>query len=182
MQTRSVLEFALLGLLRQKAQSGYDLRKAFVSTPWRHFSDSPGSIYPALGRLQARHWVKSVRQNGNNRQRQEFSVTPAGTRALVDWLGQTITRDDVIWGLDEVMLRFAFLDGNVERTVTRRLVEELEQALSGYIQELRDYEKAFDAEVRSTTGYLAFQGGVDSYESRLRWVRAVRKKLMEVSS
>jgi DNA-binding PadR family transcriptional regulator len=54
MNSASTLEFALTGLLRQKPQSGYDLRKTFTDTAMRHYSDSPGSIYPAMRRLQAR--------------------------------------------------------------------------------------------------------------------------------
>jgi DNA-binding PadR family transcriptional regulator len=42
MKTASPLEFALIGLLRHRAQSGYDLRKTFIDTAMRHYSDSPG--------------------------------------------------------------------------------------------------------------------------------------------
>jgi len=49
-----LLGYALLGLLHQKERSGYDLRKVFTHTPVKHFSDSPGAIYPALRRLERR--------------------------------------------------------------------------------------------------------------------------------
>jgi len=179
---RSSLEYALLGLLRQKPQSGYDLRKAFASTPLRHFSDSPGSIYPALRRLQVRQWVSAAAENGSRRRRQEFIVTSAGARALVAWLRQPVTRDDVIWRLDELVLRFAFLDGNVDRPDSLRFLEEFEQDLAGYVHELRQFEKDFDPQHRSTTGYMAFKHGVDSYQNELQWVRHVRKEFAEVLS
>ncbi len=81
MTPSSSLEYALLGLLRQSPQSGYDLRKTFAATPMRHFSDSPGSIYPALRRMKVRRWLTSSPESGSARKRQEFAVTPAGTRA-----------------------------------------------------------------------------------------------------
>src|SRR5215470_5570233 len=106
----SPLEYALLGLLRHRAQSGYDLRKTFSSTPMRHFSDSPGSIYPALQRLEKRGWTASSAENSDNtRKRRVFSPTRAGTAALIAWLEGPVTRDDVIWRLDQTLLRFAFL-------------------------------------------------------------------------
>ena len=46
------LGYALLGLIEQKPASGYDLRKIFSSTSMKYYSDSPGAIYPALGRLE----------------------------------------------------------------------------------------------------------------------------------
>jgi len=182
MKTSSALEYALLGLLRQESQSGYDLRRTFAGTPLRHFSDSPGSIYPALRRLQARRWISSAGESANARKRQAFAVTPAGTRALIAWLRQPITPEDVIWRVDELMLRFAFLDGNVDRSDTLRFLEEFEHDLNGYLQELREHEKTFDAKLRSSTGYLAFKNGVDSYHTQLQWVRHVRKEFTEVLS
>lgn len=182
MESTSSLEFALLGLLRQKPQSGYDLRKTFATTPMRHFSDSPGSIYPALRRMKARRWVTGSAENGHARKRQEFAVTAGGTRALVQWLQQPVTREDVIWRLESLMLRFAFLDGNVERRVAVKFLEELERELAAYVRELREYEKNFDTKVRSSTGYLAFKSGVDSYQASLTWARHVLREFMEALS
>src|ERR1039458_8829965 len=91
MNSASTLEFVLTGLLRQKPQSGYDLRKAFTTTAMRHFSDSPGSIYPALKRLNARGRLSSEpaapSQPENRRGRQVFDLTAAGDAALIERLG-----------------------------------------------------------------------------------------------
>jgi DNA-binding PadR family transcriptional regulator len=182
MKSASALEYALLGLLRQNSQSGYDLRKTFATTPMRHFSDSPGSIYPALRRMKARRWVSGSAEDGNARKRQEFAVTAAGTRALIQWLQQPVTREDVIWRLEQLMLRFAFLDGNVERRVAVKFLEEFERELAAYVRELREHEKVFAPDMQSSTGYLAFKSGVDSYQANLIWVRHVLKQFMEVLS
>jgi DNA-binding PadR family transcriptional regulator len=177
MKNSSSLEYALLGLLRQKAQSGYDLRKLFATTPVRHFSDSPGSIYPALRRMQGRKWLSASNADSGARKRQVFRVTRAGERALVEWLSRPITRDDVIWGLDEIVLRFAFLDGNVERKVTGKFLRQLERELEAYTAELREYAANFSSEMKFTTGAMAFNNGLDGYQAQLAWVRRVRKEL-----
>jgi len=178
----SPLEYALLGLLRQHAQSGYDLRKTFATTPMRHFSDSPGSIYPALRRMKARRWVTASAENGSARKRREFAVTDTGKRALVHWLRQPVSREDIIWRLEQLMLRFAFLDGNVERPVSLRFLDELERELAAYVRELREHDRMFSPEIRSSTGYLAFKGGIESYHTRLLWARQVRKQFEEALS
>jgi DNA-binding PadR family transcriptional regulator len=180
MAVASTVEYALLGLLRQQAQSGYDLRKVFSTTPMRHFSDSPGSIYPALQRLEKRGWVGSAAEKNDARKRRVFSPTHAGTGALIAWLEGPVTREDVIWRLDETLLRFAFLDGNVKRSVTLRFVEQFERELAAYVRELEEHEKAFVPNARRSTGYLAFQSGVESYQARLEWLRRVRKQFLEV--
>jgi len=176
----STLEYALLGLLRQQAQSGYDLRKVFATTPMRHFSDSPGSIYPALQRLEKRGWVSSSEEKNDARKRRVFSPTRAGTGALIAWLEGPVSREDVIWRLDETLLRFAFLDANVKRPVTLHFVEQFERELAAYVRELEEHEKAFAPDARRSTGYLAFKSGVESYQARLEWLRRVRKQFLEV--
>src|ERR1019366_772892 len=76
-----VLGYALMGLLHQKARSGYELRKVFATTPIGTFSDSPGSIYPALARLEKRRWIRAAGETGDNpRQRKRFSLALAGLR------------------------------------------------------------------------------------------------------
>ena len=56
----TLLEYALLGLTYQAPMSGYDLRKIFTTTAMGHFSSSPGAIYPALQRLEARSLLKAT--------------------------------------------------------------------------------------------------------------------------
>lgn len=175
----SQLGFALLGLVKQTPQSGYDLRKVFATTPMRHFSDSPGSIYPALRRLQGRKWLTAAAEHGSARKRQVFRITKAGERAFEEWLRQEVTREDVIWGLDGLILRFAFLDGNVERSVTQTFLERLESELSKYVAELRHHMAAFGPGIKFTTGALAFQCGIQGYEAQLAWTRQAQKELKE---
>jgi DNA-binding PadR family transcriptional regulator len=177
-RTTTLLEYALLGLLKQKPQSGYDLRKSFVITPMRHFSDSPGSIYPALRRLQSRGWLAAGKQR-TSRKKQLFRVTPIGERVLITWLKQPVTREEVIWRPDEVMLRFAFQSGNVPGAVTRNFLKGMEREVEAYLRELRQYAKISGLANGSSTGALAFASGIDGYRAQLAWVRAASKKFRE---
>lgn len=177
MASLTSLEFALLGMLRLKPQSGYDLRKTFTSTPMRHHSDSPGSIYPALRRLESRKWIAGAQESGNGRKRQVFRVTAEGKRALVTWIQKPVTRDDVIWNLDQLILRFAFLDGNVPRRTATEFLLSMERELESYVRELRDYAKASGLLETINSGALAFQFGIEGYDSALAWARRARKQL-----
>jgi DNA-binding PadR family transcriptional regulator len=177
MQTASTLEFALMGLLRQKAQSGYDLRKTFIETAMRHYSDSPGSIYPALRRLQTRGLIEA--EPKDRRGREVFHLTPAGVASFLEWLGQDVTHDSVVFGGKELMLRFAFMDGNVPRSTAIRFLEQLEREFSVYVGELRaKFER--DSYLKPVhTGLLAFQSGIEGMEAQLNWARRARARLTE---
>jgi DNA-binding PadR family transcriptional regulator len=176
MTSSTSLELALLGLLRMKPQSGYDLRKTFSSTPMRHYSDSPGSIYPALRRLQTKKLIAGAHENGNARQRQVFRITAAGKKTLITWLEKPVSREDVIRGLDELILRFAFLDGNVSRRTTHEFLLGMERELDAYIRELSAYAKNSGMLKAVNTGTLAFTFGVEGYEANLAWTRRALKE------
>ena len=46
-----------------------------------------------------------------HRQRMLHEITPQGLKALRQHLSRPVTRDDVIWHMDDLMMRFAFMDG-----------------------------------------------------------------------
>jgi len=97
----------ILGLLAMRPLSGYDI-KAVVDRSTRFFwAASYGQIYPELRRLEAEGLVQGEDAPNGGRQRRVYSITPAGRKALVEWLlGRTVT----IELRDESLLRLFFAD------------------------------------------------------------------------
>jgi DNA-binding PadR family transcriptional regulator len=167
----TTLGHALLGLLHQQPQSGYDLRKVFETTPMGHFSSSPGAIYPALKRLQQRALIEGeIDQTQSLRPREVFRPTAAGSQTFRDWLGRDIVPDDVIWNMDELMLRFAFHSFLESKEATRVFLSDFLRAVEGYVKELRGQLKAMP-ETAQIHGKLALSSGVEQYQAHCRWAR-----------
>jgi DNA-binding PadR family transcriptional regulator len=190
MKNASALEFALLGLIAQEPRSGYDLRKIFATTAMRHYSDSPGSIYPALRRLEKRDWIVAVanRAEVSGRGRTAFRLTAAGRSSLKEWLSLPVSFEDVAMRPEELMLRFAIMDGNAPRQTAIRLLQALEDGLAAQVMTYRLQLREMQAMLRKPegtvaqhTGVLAFEAGIEGMESRLAWARRARAKLMEES-
>jgi DNA-binding PadR family transcriptional regulator len=116
-------------LLSRQPQSRYDLRKAFV-TRLRYYSGSPGSIDPALRRLESRGWVAAVVEGADHRSPRPFELTAAGKQELIAWLEQPLTPEDVSLHVAELMLRFSLMDGNVSRSITLSFLSRLGEALA----------------------------------------------------
>jgi DNA-binding PadR family transcriptional regulator len=167
----STLAFALLGLLWQQPQSGYDLRKFFATTPMISFSDSPGAIYPALARLERRGLIRGVADTRDARGRKLFHVTARGRAAFQKWQRQPVTRDDVVRHMGTLMLRFAFMDQSASPTEALRFLDELRGELASYVPTLRAYLKRFGAGM-PLSGRLALESGIRGYETHLRWTKA----------
>jgi DNA-binding PadR family transcriptional regulator len=165
----STVEFVLLGLLHQGPRSGYDLRRILASSPLRHFSSSPGAIYPALGRLAGRKWV-AVGPPGGSRRRQEFRLTARGRQSFLEWLRRPVTRDDVVIRPGDLLLRCAFMDGALPSAAIRRFLNNYAAGHGAYLEDLRRYE-AEHADKMSTLGRLVFQHGVASYAGSVQWAK-----------
>ncbi len=168
----SLLDFALLGVVHNQAPcSGYDLRKLFAETPIGSFSDSPGSIYPALARLERGKLIRGrVEETSSVRRRKLFRLSVSGNRTLKQWLRRPITQADVVRGMRELSLRFAFLESVLGREACVPFLETLEKELASYIPTLRrhlDTQRATNL----LSASLAMESGVMGYESQLAWTR-----------
>ena len=162
------LGYALLGLL-QKESSGYDLRKVFSSTSLKSYSDSPGAIYPALTRLEKQGLIRGkVEQGSGMRRRQLFRLTPKGLSELKTWITRPITREDLLWGQQEIVLRFAFCETVAGPAAAVELLQSLETALQAYVAALHEELQALPPAMPAS-GRLAFECGVRSTECFLEW-------------
>lgn len=167
-----LLGYALLGLLTAESSSGYDLRKFFANTAMGTFSDSPGAIYPALERLESRGLIRGeIEQRGGLRRRKMFRPTASGTRELKKWLGQPVTRDGVVCGMGELMLRFSFMDGVLGSDASVTFLRALERELNAYVPVLRKYLAAHKAQM-PLSGALALESGILGYESHAEWAKS----------
>ena len=97
----SDLELTILGLVRDRAQTGYELRK--------HLDASPGSVYPALKRL-ANAGLLEAKVEPGGRRRETFHATAAGKRALKSGLDKP-TIEEMRRDPQSVASRLRFLTG-----------------------------------------------------------------------
>jgi len=173
----STLSLAILGLISQRPLTGYDVRKVFATTPMGHFSSSPGAIYPALRRIEEAGWVRGKTGEGKTRrERVVYEITARGIRVLKQHLSRPVTRDDVIWHMDDLMMRFAFMDPIVGRETTLRFLQTFASELEAYATELRHYLDSV-RQIMPPCGRLAMENGIQGYEMNTQWARRAIEEL-----
>ena len=178
----TTLDYALLGLLSQAPQSGYDLRKTFEITALGSFSGSPGAIYPALGRLEREGLVAGEIDTTNElRPRKVFRPTQAGKKTLRAWLTREFGREDVEFRFDELMLRFAFHWVLGSSAATRRFLERLLAGIEDFLTDLTGQYKHLP-EGTPLQSQLALTAGIEQYRASRRWARAALKEFEEEDS
>jgi DNA-binding PadR family transcriptional regulator len=168
----SLLGYALLGLIRRRQPcSGYDLRRLFADHPMAMFSDSPGSIYPALKRLERSGMVScALDETSRVRRRALYRLTSKGKNALERWLTRTIEADDVLRRMPELFLRFSFLEFCLGARACESFLESLVVSLQTHIIMLQEHLKSNEATM-SRSGRLALQSGIMGYECQAAWAR-----------
>jgi DNA-binding PadR family transcriptional regulator len=165
------LGYALLGLLQPRPASGYDLRKIFSATSMKTYSDSPGAIYPALRRLESQDLIRgSIEGGAGLRRRRVFRLTAKGLSHLKSWITGPITRDDLMGGEKEILLRFAFAEQAVGTAAAVALLKSLEKAAGEYLSDLRQEFKVVHQDA-PVSGRLAFEYGVRAYEALWHWTQ-----------
>ena len=174
MRTLTNLEYALLGLIRQTPQSGYALCKTFETTPMGHYSASPGSIYPALNRLEKRGLIDgTVERVESLKPRKVYALSADGQQKLTEWLLQTVTRDAVVRDSDGLMLRFGFMGEVATKRDVLRFLDELVTETRIVIQHLTEHHRDMPAKAPRrggvATGRLALGYGIESYRGLVRW-------------
>lgn len=176
MSSISSLRLAILCLILKAPRSGYDLKKEFEESPMGHFSASPGAIYPALKRMEEEGWIAGAVDNPESlRPARILSLTDAGRDLLKREFLRPLDEQDLIWRMDQLMLRFAFMTPLVGRAATCGFLDQLIEAISSYLHTLREISGELANE--PPEGVLALQHGIAAYESTLEWARHARKTL-----
>lgn len=173
----STLELALVGVVCGWPSSGYDLLKVFEETPLCHFSASPGAIYPALRRLEEAGLLDGeVEEQDTLRPRKVYRITDQGQRALRKHIRRPVTREDVVWRLDELMLRFVFIGNLCAGETGLRFLRELAEQTEGYAEELQG-QLAAQQEQAMLQSRLALEHGIEQYRATAGWARRAIEEL-----
>ena len=93
MKKTTTLDYIILGLLQKEHLTGYRIRKTFEETALGNFGGSPGTIYPALKRLETNKFIS--KENVEESSKSNFSITPEGLKQLRSWLEMPPTKMEV---------------------------------------------------------------------------------------
>jgi PadR family transcriptional regulator, regulatory protein AphA len=163
----------VLGLLSGKPRSGYDIKRVVDRSTRFFWAASYGQIYPELRRLEADGLIDGEDAPTGERRRRVYRLTPAGRRALEDWLlGPTVT----IELRDESLLRLFFADA-LPKEQALLLLEGRRRGHEQYLETLR----AIDALPGEDPPFvdLVLRWGIAFNEWGAEWCQHQLKRLRE---
>ncbi|MEZ5039571.1 MAG: PadR family transcriptional regulator [Saprospiraceae bacterium] len=170
----TALDYAIMGLLQEGAKTGYVIRQVFEQTALGTYSSSPGSIYPALKKLEKRALViKKALAKGD---KEQFVLLPAGKTALLAWLNSELQKEDIEKHMTEVLLKFAFMETLLSKKKRIDFLKNLAALLEEHIHELKTFHQ-MHTDLLSLHGRLALENGIEGQAAHLRWTRHAIKEI-----
>lgn len=179
-----VLEFAVLGLLRESPMHGYELRKRLNTSLGVFRAFSYGSLYPCLKTLLQRGWLSEEHEPSRPPQESErndrealtaslsgrrakivYRLTAAGKEHFEELLSQT---GPDAWEDEHFGVRFAFF-GQTSRDVRMRVLEGRRSRLEERLAKMRASLARTRERLDSYTLELQ-RHGMESVEREVRWL------------
>ncbi|ANW21937.1 PadR family transcriptional regulator [Streptomyces clavuligerus] len=170
-----ILEFAVLGLLREAPMHGYELRKRLNTSLGIFRAFSYGTLYPCLKMLVANGWL--IEETGSapeealsaslagRRAKIVYRLTPDGKERFEELLAHTGPDS---WEDEHFAARFAFF-GQTEREVRMRVLEGRRSRLEERLEKMRASLARTRERVDGYTLELQ-RHGMESVEREVRWL------------
>lgn len=160
-----MIEMAILGLLKDRAMHGYELRKELTAQLGQFWQVSYGSLYPAIRRLEATGAVELIFPKKEVARRKNiYRITREGERLFEDSLSEhAAISDDTKFGLKFAFFRYLKPDARVELLERRRAY--LTEKLAEIRAQLRKYRERIDAYT-----YRLMEHGVDTTRADIEWI------------
>jgi|SRR5919108_2096419 DNA-binding PadR family transcriptional regulator len=169
--------YVILGMLALGMRTGYDI-KALVDVSTRCFwAASYGQIYPELQRLEQAGLVRGEPDPQDGRRRKLYELTPAGERALREWIAA-----DAPLHLElrhEGLLKFFFADavGPEERVELLRRMRTVHEAEADRLRRIAESARAKQAERGKRMPALTAEFGVAYNDFIVEWCSRMEQEL-----
>ena len=161
------IQFAVLGMLKLRPMTGYEIKQAYQKGPANFMPVSFGQIYPALAKLGKEKLVRQDRQPGSRGSIRYF-ITGKGEEALQSWL---FSPSDPA-NHRELLLRL-FFAAPAELVGLSDSVQAFRKAEEARLAHYEDTHKWLDdthaSNPRRPIWKLVMEYGVLQSESRVRW-------------
>src|SRR5262245_50531543 len=161
-----MLELAILGLLKERAMHGYQLKKHLAETLGSFWQVSYGSLYPALRRLQADGAVEMIFPREQiGRRKNVYRITEKGEALFTDLVERTGAEASEDNGFSVRLAFFKYL-----KPETRiRLLERRRAYLEGRGSKLKESLRAYKERIDNYTLSL-MNHELAATETDIRWL------------
>ncbi len=160
-----MIEMAILGLLKDRAMHGYEIKKELTAQLGQFWQVSYGSLYPSVRRLEKNGMVERYYPKEEVARRKNiYRITPQGEELFTSRLCErTAVVDDARFGVRFAFFRYMNANDRVDLLERRRaylteMVADLKEKLKSYKEKIDDYT------------YRLMEHRVDTTRADIEWI------------
>lgn len=169
-----MLEYIVLGMVLDKALTGYDIKKYIENGIGVFYKASFGSLYPALKKLTQKGYLTMYEQPQGNRQKKFYQITEEGKKVFFEWLTEPLNLLD---GANVHLAKIYFFD-RLKPDIREQQLLAHEINNTNYLHKLEALEKSFDKMDHKDCFYYKLSTlyyGICITRESIRWCRHIRK-------
>jgi len=173
-----MIEMAILGLLKDRAMHGYELKKELTAQLGQFWQVSYGSLYPSVRRLELSGMVERYYPKEEvARRKNVYRITPEGEKLFTSRLCEhTAVVDDARFGVRFAFFRYMNAADRVDLLERRRayltdMVADLKEKLRSYKEKIDDY------------GYRLMEHRMDTTRADIEWIdRLIAEEKLNINT
>ncbi len=159
-----MLEMAVLGLLKERAMHGYEIKKELTNQLGQFWQVSYGSLYPTIRRLEKQGAVERIFPKEDVKRRKNiYRITPEGEAMFGQMMSDSSALDDARFSMKLAFFRYMTSADRMEVLERRRAY--LTEKLADLRSKLRNYRERIDAYT-----YRLMEHGVETNTAELQWI------------
>ena len=166
--------YVILGLLKIKELTAYDIKKAMERSIDYFHSSSLGSINPTLKKLETQNHVVCKEIIENHRVKKYYEITKSGLEEYTNWLNEPIKIGRI---KDEALVRLFFMGDN-DTNSRKKLIEDylnnIKEIQNTLIQEQHSFsEKEISKEYTEKAKFqmATLDFGIEYYKFTYNWFK-----------
>lgn len=167
----------ILGMLRIKPMSGYEIKQAVDQSTRFFWAASYGQLYPELRRLAREGLIEGQPVPRGARRRTVYKLTSEGEQALDEWLREPPAPPELRF---EGLLKLFFLRAN-ERDLARHQLESMRTQNTAALQRLREIEPVA-RELPDGSQLLVLRSGIATLGAVEDWLDEAEHRLADTPS
>jgi PadR family transcriptional regulator AphA len=174
-------DYVVLGMVGLGARSGYEIKQTVELSIRFFWTISPAQVYPSLAKLERAGLLLGRDQPQGNRPRRVYERTPAGARALRDWLKRSEPMPFELRDIAMVKLFFAdALDSADASQLLAQIISRSEQRVAT-LEAIRPGAKEA-ARAGDVHPLLTLELGIAFHEAMLEVCRRFERGQVEITT
>jgi DNA-binding PadR family transcriptional regulator len=179
----TLLEYKILGLISYEPTTGYGLL-SLLDVDAQHSSASPGSIYPALKRMEKQGLIAGqleiVRES---RARKWYRTTPLGEQVLDRWVRSPLSMMGQPEERETLLTQFLFTAKRLTRDELLAWLDDCDRRIEEYNSVRRAFFKAIEETGQAQLHHqLLWEAKLMEMDMQRTWIKRARDAVLNAES